>query len=340
MFLVVIAAMQCNISFAVVRDSDFERNLDRRIGEVRELVVKKDYLKISQLVDYMDKHIGDEPNFYVTMAEKFLVGTEWYADNDFWRSWSHVYQKAIKMDVAVYPYRLGQQIEILASRLRVAQNYNDELSIVADRKAMSEQMLSCWNKVLSYIDDSWDESSFEPNSMVKIPWEELKGGFATSGPYFFPPAECIENKEVREKYQKEVNAAKARIQQADLQRIAKKVRSEKKDGLIVKNFLVSVYSLQPFATSELEQLLKVNKVDETFAKEVLDAVRKAEKEAPPMTEFRNWETTDGLFKAKAKFVSSNGKTVTIEKENGKPVTLNLEDLRWSDKNVVKEKTKQ
>ncbi|MDR1382247.1 MAG: hypothetical protein LBJ67_00150 [Planctomycetaceae bacterium] len=69
-------------------------------------------------------------------------------------------------------------------------------------------------------------------------------------------------------------------------------------------------------------------------------IGKSEKEDPPMTEFRNWETINGLFKTKAKFISSDGKTVTIEQENGKQVTLNLEDLRWLDKNVVKEKTKQ
>jgi ribonuclease D len=97
--------------------------------------------------------------------------------------------------------------------------------------------------------------------------------------------------------------AKEKMKQADLQRLAKAAWRNVKNGEVVKDFLIHMYSIYPFNTSELEELLKEHKVDETFAKEILDAIKKAEKNAPLPSEYRNWQSKDGLFKAKAKYVS-------------------------------------
>jgi hypothetical protein len=333
--LIHVAEVRC---IAIEINAEFEEKLERRITEVTDGLKNqiKDYSKLSQLVGYMDKHIGDDPSFYVTRAWGLLIRCEPHLDEPVWHLWDNVYRKAILMNVESNPYRLGQQIDMLIVRLRVAKKYHDEFSVIRDRKFMCDRMLFCWLKMLLYIDDLWDETRFDANEMVIVPLDEIKGGWASSGPYFFPHPNSItiENKEVREEYRRQVDAAYAKIKQAELQGVAKRVRREKKDGQVVKGFLIAMYSFQPFATSELEVLLKEHKLDEPFAKEVLDAVRKAEREAPPMTEYRDWETADGFFKAKAKFVSSDGKGVTLEKEDGKRTTVPLADLRWSDKIVV------
>ncbi|MGL4942368.1 MAG: SHD1 domain-containing protein, partial [Thermoguttaceae bacterium] len=103
-----------------------------------------------------------------------------------------------------------------------------------------------------------------------------------------------------------------------------------------KKYLIDSYSLHPFATAELEALLKEHKVDDALAKEVLDAVKEAEKNAPPPSDYRNWQTKDGLFKASAKYVSSDGKDVTIEKPDGKQTTIELSALRKADQDYVRE----
>jgi hypothetical protein len=56
----------------------------------------------------------------------------------------------------------------------------------------------------------------------------------------------------------------------------------------------------------------------------------------PYKNFRTWESTDGLFKANAKFVSLDKKEVTLEKANGKQTTIELSALRKVDQDYVKE----
>ncbi len=53
----------------------------------------------------------------------------------------------------------------------------------------------------------------------------------------------------------------------------------------VEKFFIDIYSLHPFATAELATLLKEYKVDESFATEILDAVKEAEKNAPPPSDY-------------------------------------------------------
>jgi hypothetical protein len=93
----------------------------------------------------------------------------------------------------------------------------------------------------------------------------------------------------------------------------------------------------------LETILKENKVDSTMVKEILDAVRKAEKEHPD-DGFRIWRSSDKLFKAEAKFISAediivNGKPtndqkITLEKRDGKQTTIEFLALRQLDKDYI------
>jgi hypothetical protein len=183
-----------------------------------------------------------------------------------------------------------------------------------------------WNKILSFIDDTWDEDKVAIQYLVEIPWNAFTNGISTSGAAF-PPSEAIENIEIRKKYQAQVDKALETQARADLQRRAKTVRKLKRN--IVKKYIIEIYSLHPFATAELETLLKAHKIDEAFSKEILDVIHKEETEHPD-DGFRIWRSKDKLFEADAKFVSANDKELTIEKRDGKRTTIELKLLRKTD----------
>jgi hypothetical protein len=317
---------------------DFEK-IDRQIIDATDSLAKNDFTKLPKLIDFIEKNLADDPDAYVTLAWKLLIRSENYRDNRLFDLCSKVYQRAISLNVDFSPYRLGQQIDIIDSRIRGLIYYDDELTMIQERRNMSEKILHCMVMIQSYIDDNWNEDCFNPDEYVDIPKNEpdlLTGMF--NGPYFVFQLlpERIKNKDTREKFERQVKEAKNKLKQAELQRLAKKARHNMKDGQVVKDFLISMYSLRPFAMSELEKLLKDNKVDEAFAKEILAAVKKAEAEIPPPSEYRNWQSKDGLFKAKAKFISSDDKNVTLEKEDGKQTTIELSVLRSVDQRFVKE----
>jgi hypothetical protein len=139
---------------------------------------------------------------------------------------------------------------------------------------------------------------------------------------------------VKKEYTEYLEKRDALSKKATDQKQAKDTVRENKDS--VKKYIIQSHSLRPFATSELEQLLQDNKVDAAFAKEILDAIKKAEKYAPPPSVYRNWQSKDDLFKAKAKFVSADDKKVTLEKEDGKQTTIEISVLRTVDQRFIKE----
>jgi hypothetical protein len=54
-------------------------------------------------------------------------------------------------------------------------------------------------------------------------------------------------------------------------------------------------------------------------------------------QFRNWQSADNLFEARAKFISLDKKNdVTLEKENGKQTTIEFSALRKEDQDYVKQ----
>ncbi|MDR2438355.1 MAG: hypothetical protein LBE12_03145 [Planctomycetaceae bacterium] len=142
------------------------------------------------------------------------------------------------------------------------------------RRKKCEKILCIGNKIVSNIDDNWDdEIASQAFSKVKIPWESI-GNITLNGPtgIVFPPAECVENELLRKKYQAELDETKKQTLRAKIQKIAKKTCQEKKS--IVKSFVIDLYSNKPFATVELETLLKEYNIDEKFSQDILDTVKK------------------------------------------------------------------
>ena len=267
---------------------DFEK-LERQLSEVQGLLIpQKDYAKIQELVDYIDTNLAENSDAYVTTAWKFFLVSERGMDVEIQILRERVYQNAINQNVDTLPFRLGQQIDIINNRKRYLLANYGELSLIKDRKNMAQKIIYNLQIIRSHIDEDWDEQKFDPKTLVEIPFDEPDLLMhPLSGPYGFLglPSEKIKNPETREKFEQQVKKAKEMLEKASLQRTAKDVRARKEK--VVRDFLVEMYSLPPFATSELESLLTEHKVDEAFAKEILDAVKEAEKNPPPPPEPRD-----------------------------------------------------
>ncbi len=91
-FLVAVLVSFCGNSTAEEKDREFEEKLDRKIHDVSDFLAKKEYEKISRFIDYMDEQIGDDPSFYVTKAERFLLRYSRNIDDEFWPIWERVYK--------------------------------------------------------------------------------------------------------------------------------------------------------------------------------------------------------------------------------------------------------
>ncbi len=219
-------------------------------------------------------------------------------------------------------------MRILAARLGVPQKYRNVKAIVEGRKNMAEKMLVLRNGLLSHIDENWDETKFDANTVVHVPWEEFKNGWTISGPYSFPSSDLIENKAAREKYQEEVDAAMAKVAQAERQREAKMVVERQEKHWPVTPFFVDLYSLAPRADAELVDLLKKYEYPEVERNKIFKALN------IPIDGFREWQSKDGLFKTTAKFVSLDKGDAILEKPDGKRTSIELSTLR-EDRDYVK-----
>ena len=264
--------------------------IERQITEVHdELIFKKDYAKITQLVEFMEENLLTEPASYVIAAWR-VIGCGW-DDSEIWgldfqddRSLvvrERVYQLAINLDVDAFPFPLRAQCDILDLRKRYLLHNKREFLLIRDRKCMSQKMIYNMQKIMSYIDDTWDEEKFNPDQYIEWPEGMVWMGAVSSGSNLlgFPP-ERIADKDKREKFERQVNEAQVLQEKAVLQRDAKIARCGLEDFKIVKDFLMELYSMQPFATTELKAILKEHRVGEAFAKEILEAVQKAESEFP------------------------------------------------------------
>ena len=262
-------------------------HLVQRVRGIGKLIDAGEYAAVSRLVDDMEESFGENPCDYIAMAWEFLIASERRVNDQVLPLWERVYRKSLEMDVTASTIGLKNQIDILDCRLRVAKRYGEKLSIMDDRKSMAQRVIDNMQKIQTFIDDSWDESQkYKVLGLIEIPEDEpeLFAGMY-NGPFaiFNLPSENIKDLGKREKFERQIKEAKATMEKADIQIAAK--RDRKQILPVAKKFLVELYSLQPFATAELEALLKEPKVDEAFAKEILDAVKEAEKNADtPKTE--------------------------------------------------------
>jgi hypothetical protein len=97
----------------------------------------------------------------------------------------------------------------------------------------------------------------------------------------------------------------------------------------VEKFICNAYERKPRADQELIDLLEKYKYPEIEKIELLCKLN------IPYKDFRNWESTDKLFKATAKFISLEKGEVNLEKADNKKTSIELSVLRKEDQDYVK-----
>ena len=158
--------------------------------------------------------------------------------------------------------------------------------ILTNRKIRVSKLLEIWQSVFNSIEHDWDSN--DPKNIVRrySPPASFKGIFISG-----MSPDSIKDPIVKKEYTEYLAKRESLSEKAIAQKQAKDVVREKRDCL--KKYIIYSYSLRPFATSELELLLKDCKLEQAFAKEILDAVKTAERDAPPPSDYRTWISKDG-----------------------------------------------
>jgi hypothetical protein len=146
-----------------------------------------------------------------------------------------------------------------------------------------------------------------------------------------PPSD-IKNPKTRQKYEEALWINRKNILEYNIQRMMSDLQPNVKQVFL--EYVLKTYSEEPRADQELIDLLEKYEYPETAKAKLLLELN------IPYKGVRNWESTDKLFKATAKFISLDDKgEVTLEKENGKQTTIELSVLRKEDQDYVKERLK-
>jgi hypothetical protein len=97
----------------------------------------------------------------------------------------------------------------------------------------------------------------------------------------------------------------------------------------MEKFICNAYERKPRVDQELIDLLEKYKYPEVEKIKLLCDLN------IPYKGFRNWESTDKLFKAAARFISLDKDEVNLEKADSKKTTIELSVLRKEDQDYVK-----
>ncbi|MDR2346836.1 MAG: hypothetical protein LBE18_12305 [Planctomycetaceae bacterium] len=293
-----------------------------------------DWAAVNREIERLEKMYENHPDMYVIVmiriVNTFFYHTHFKSNRRFYE-WSELIEKLNQKIFNKKPESnegKGWQIEAIVDYMTFDPD-EAPLEILTNRKIRVSKIIEIWQNVSNNIEHDWDRN--DPKNILHpySPPLSFTEGFKSG-----QSPDSIKDPIVKKEYTEYLEKRAALSKKAWDQKQAKEVVRKSKNG--IKKYIIDSYSLRPFAAPELEQILKDNKVEEAFAKEILDAVKKAEKEAPPPSEFRNWQSKDGLFKAKAKFVSSDNKNVTLEKEDGKQTTIEISVLRTVDQRFVNE----
>ncbi|MGL6193457.1 MAG: SHD1 domain-containing protein [Thermoguttaceae bacterium] len=189
------------------------------------------------------------------------------------------------------------------------------------RKNVLGEWLLFWNILYASFDKEHDFSV----SVYK--------NLAVNGPYSsgIDPKHIVEpdiRKDYEERLAKNTQLAYERRVQLNLQQLLEDATKE------MKKFICDAYEREPRADDELIKAMEKHKLPENIRIEILSNMGITYKG------FREWQSTDGLFKTTAKFVSLDQGDVTLEKADGKRTAIELSVLRQLDQDYVKTQQSQ
>jgi hypothetical protein len=137
----------------------------------------------------------------------------------------------------------------------------------------------------------------------------------------------IKNLKTRQKYEEALWINRKNIFEYNIQRMMSDLKP--KVRRVFLEYVLKTYSNEPRADQELINLL------EKYEYPMEERIKLLADLNIPYKGFRNWESTDKLFKATARFISLEKNEVNLEKADGKKTTIELSVLRKEDQDYVK-----
>jgi hypothetical protein len=274
------------------------------------------YLKIMSDITAQLQNRDDDDN--VTMAIKEIIDKASFLSLE-----NESLNSAERNDVLYCQLRMALQSQ---NWFRKTDDVVDCVPVLRDKKV--ERLIELYQLLVTQIDENYNPHAIENGFNV----DGFRPPATYNGPYVSGmDMSNVDDKATRESYKQYKEEIAAKLDKRYSQNTVKTVR--KHCSARVKQYLIDAYSLLPYRTSELEAMLTKYKFYPAMSKEIIDAVRKVEKEHPD-DGFRTWLSNDKLFKTEAKFVSSDSKNVTVEKRDGKQTTVELKLLRKFDQEYV------
>jgi uncharacterized protein YktB (UPF0637 family) len=303
--------------------------LDKQFNKTYSLIVngEENISSVTNEIEKLERMSNSEPDFYIISL--YQIANALAQRNDVkWTPLVEYLSRQILSKKTDVIRNKGWQINAIVNYLLIdSESFPSHISNT--RKSLVNELLSLWECVLNNVAVDGNSQQGKVVLQPYFPPNTYKGPFI----YGMSPESITDNK-VKQEYAEYLEKRNAILKKNIDQNQASDVLRVYKDH--VRKYIVSSYSIRPFAITELELLLKEHKIDDDFTKSILDAVELFEKNAPPVSDYRNWESTDGLFKTNAKFISLDKKEVTLEKANGKQTTIELSALRKVDQDYVEE----
>jgi hypothetical protein len=141
------------------------------------------------------------------------------------------------------------------------------------------------------------------------------------------PVDAIESPKVREEYLKLRAENSRKLQYHYIQTTLSKLYNETQSAFV--EFALDAFKRKSSGDDIVINLLTTYEYPETERVKLLADLN------IPYKCFRNWESTDKLFKATARFISLDKDEVNLEKADGKKTTIELSVLRKEDQDYVK-----
>ena len=181
-----------------------------------------------------------------------------------------------KYNLAEYTNGLSYQFQMLLqpyffpSRTSEIIGFDPEL-----RRKNANRLLELYQLILSQIEEDYDPLA--PGNIPQfkgfIPPDSHRGHVISGMDY-----SNVDDEATREAYKKYMEELWVKYHKGEAYNVVKDVRKHGSQG--VAHYLIDAYSLLPYRTSELEQLLTDRKFDSELSKMILDKVRRAEQGLP------------------------------------------------------------
>jgi len=200
----------------------------------------------------------------------------------------------------------------------------DEREIEWQRKDKTEIFLALLQTVRKTIDPE-----FDPNVPIEMNVVPIPDKTDDTGQFFLPGmlAERIKHPQTRRNYEK---ACWENAKNSFLKRIHNNLNKLILDTeSSFRRHVRRTYLEDSNTHQELIDLLEKYEYPEVERIKLLCDLK------IPYKNFRQWQSTNDLFKATAKFVSLTKDEVTLEKADGKRTTIELSTLRKEDQDYVK-----